>query len=190
MPSAIKSARQANLSNRVCSRAALARVPAGAKREPGRAKHEEDERGLKPRDYILVLTAVPHLPLLGPAPSRFGKSQSCIVLQAIRVYRGIARIFCGHLPGGCDVVNALAGSLRCLHVAQEFAIESDVLLEIGHRHLRAVAGNDGVHVFERVVPLLQTICNQSGATAVIRIEERKVFAGKDVACMNGSQRWE
>ena len=33
--------------------AALARVRAGAKREPGRAKHEEDERGLKPRDYIL-----------------------------------------------------------------------------------------------------------------------------------------
>ena len=26
---------------------------AGAKREPVRAKHQEDERGLKPRDYIL-----------------------------------------------------------------------------------------------------------------------------------------
>src|SRR2546426_10964343 len=53
MGGAIKSARQANLFNRVCSRVALARVRAGAKREPGRAKHQEDERGLKPRDYIL-----------------------------------------------------------------------------------------------------------------------------------------
>ena len=25
----------------------------GAKREPGRAKHEENKRGVKPRDYIL-----------------------------------------------------------------------------------------------------------------------------------------
>ena len=39
--------------SQVCSRAALARVRAGAKREPVRAKHQEDERGLKPRDYIL-----------------------------------------------------------------------------------------------------------------------------------------
>src|SRR2546426_1087075 len=43
----------ANSFNQVCSRVALARVRAGAKREPGRAKHEKNERGLKPRDYIL-----------------------------------------------------------------------------------------------------------------------------------------
>ena len=46
--------------SQVCSRVALARVWAGAQREPGRAKHEEDERGLKPRDYILDYTHFLH----------------------------------------------------------------------------------------------------------------------------------
>ena len=45
--------------SRVCSRAALARVWAGAKREPVRAKHQEAERGLKPRDYILDCSIAP-----------------------------------------------------------------------------------------------------------------------------------
>src|SRR6266404_4723196 len=48
--------------SQVCSRAALARVRAGAKREPGRAKHQEDERGLKPRDYILDLSFASIMP--------------------------------------------------------------------------------------------------------------------------------
>jgi len=45
--------------NRVCSRVALARVQAGAKREPGRAKHEEDETRAKATRLHTRLRHVP-----------------------------------------------------------------------------------------------------------------------------------
>src|SRR2546426_6354508 len=53
---------------------------------------------------------------------QFGVSQSHIVLQAIRIWGGVARILCGNFPGGCDLVDALACFLRCFHIVQEFAI--------------------------------------------------------------------
>src|SRR5439155_20569330 len=46
------------------------------------------------------------------------------------------------------------------------------------------------HVFEVVVSLPETICDRNRAAAVIRIKKRDVLAGEDVACMDGSERWE
>src|SRR5262245_22404496 len=75
---------------------------------------------------------------------QFGVSQSHIVLQAGRVWDGVAGILCGNLPCGCDLVDTLAGFLRCFHIVHEFAIEVHVLLQVVHSHLRTVAGDNNV----------------------------------------------
>src|SRR2546427_11567125 len=59
--------------------------------------------------------------------TQFGESQPHIVLQAVRGRGGVAGILCGNLPCGCDLVDALAGFLRCFHIVQEFAIKGHIL---------------------------------------------------------------
>ena len=87
----------------------------------------------------------------------------------------------------------IVGTLACLfrgsRIAEEFAIEVDVLLEVGHRHLSAVAGDDGIGAFvQSVVTLFETVCNQSSASAVVRIQERNVLSREDIGRMHNPQR--
>ena len=69
-------------------------------------------------------------------------------------------------------------------------LNSRVLREIRHRHLRAVAGDDRVDVLEAAVRLRERVADRDAAAAVVGVEERKVLAGEDVPGVHIAERRE
>src|SRR4030095_9102230 len=85
------------------------------------------------------------------------------------------------LPGAGDLVRSLTCLLRRLDGSRELVVEGRVLLQVSHRHYRAVAGDDLIDVLDALGGLRQRLADLDTAAAIVRIEQRNVLAREDVA---------